>query len=146
MKRITLVSPIAAGLALLLASGAIAAVNTAAPNPYPTRESKLLVDFASPVTVMSDPTGAGTNLASMNTDPRFTALGAKSLKLDFNGLTGWNNPGFVIQLPQPVDIKGYQVLTMDVFIPDTSIDTSSWYQFDPDPTTTSPTAHSAPRA
>src|SRR5216683_7108592 len=57
MKRITLVSPIAAGLALLLASGAIAAVNTAAPNPYPTRESKLLVDFTSPVTVTSDPAG-----------------------------------------------------------------------------------------
>jgi hypothetical protein len=140
MKKITLVSPLAAGLALFLASGAIAAVNPTAPNPYPTRDSKLLVDFTNPVTVTSDPLATGGNVASINTDPQFTVSGTKSLKLDFTGLTGaWTDPGFVIQLPAPFDIKGYQVLAMDVFIPDTSIDTTSWYQFIPHPTTTSPT-------
>jgi hypothetical protein len=138
MKRNILVPSMTAGLVLLLASGGFAAVNASAPNLYPTRDSKLLVDFASPVTVTSDPTGAGTNLASVNTDPQFTVLGTQSLKLDFNGLTGWNDPGYVIQLPQPVDISGYQVLGMDVYIPDTSIDTTSWYQFVPHPTTTAP--------
>jgi hypothetical protein len=138
MKRNFLVSSMTAGLALLLASGGFAAVTPGAPDLYPTRDSKLLVDFASPVTVTSDPAGAGTNLASINTDPQFTVLGTKSLKLDFSGLSGWNDPGYVIQLPAPVDIKGYQVLAMDVFIPDTSINTGSWYQFDPHPTTTAP--------
>jgi hypothetical protein len=139
MKKIRLAAPIAAGLALLLASGAIAAVNPAAPNPYPTRDSIVLADFDSPAMVTSDPTGAGTNLASINTDPQFVSEGSQSLKLDFTGLMGPSDPGFVVQLPQPVDIKGYQVLAMDVFIPDTSIDTTSWYQFLPHPTTASPT-------
>jgi hypothetical protein len=137
MNKLTLVSPIAAGLALLVASGALAAVNPAAPNPYPTRDSKILVDFESPTIVTSDPTRAGKNLASINIDPQFVAEGSQSLKLDFTGLMGSMDPGFVIRLPQPVDIKGYQVLAMDVFIPDTSIDTTSWYQFLPHPTTTS---------
>src|SRR5260370_25643156 len=112
MNKLTLVSPIAAGLALFLASGAIAAVNPAAPNPYPTRDSKILVDFESPTMVASDPTRAGKNLASINIDPLFVAEGSRSLKLDFTGLIGSMDLGFVIHLPQPVDIKGYQVLAM----------------------------------
>jgi hypothetical protein len=137
-------SAMAASLALLLAGGAFAAINPAAPNPYPTRTSKLLVDFASPVTVASDPLGTGGNVASLNTDPRFTALGTKSLKLDLNGVNGWTAAGYTITLPSPVDIKGFQVLAMDVFIPDTSINTSSWYQFDPVTTTTNPADSTMP--
>jgi hypothetical protein len=138
MRKTTLVSSMAAGLALLLASGAFsAALNPAAPNPYPTRDSKLLVDFASPVTATGDPNGTGGNVASINTNPQFTALGGKSLKLDLTDVMGWHNPEYTINLPAPVDIKGYQVLAMDVFIPDDSIE-SSWYQFDPRTTTTNP--------
>jgi len=127
----------AAGLALLVASGALAATNPAALNPTPNRESKALVDFESAATVMSDPAGAGVNLASVNTDPQFVAEGSTSLKLDLNTQSGYNNNYFVIPLAAPVDIKGYQVLAMDVFIPDDSIE-SSWYQFDPRTTTTNP--------
>jgi hypothetical protein len=139
MRKTTLVSSMAAGLALLLASGAFAAaVNPAAPNPYPTRDGKLLVDFAGPVTVMSDPAGTGKNLASINTDPQFTALGTKSLKLDLDGVSGYYGANlFVTQIPTPVDITGYRVLGMDVFLPDASIE-SSWYQLDLNATTTNP--------
>jgi hypothetical protein len=133
----------AAGLALLLAGGAFAALNPAAPNLYPTRENKLLVDFSSPVTVASDPLGTGGNVATLNTDPQFTALGTKSLKLDLNGVNGWVAAGYTITLPAPVDIKGFQVLAMDVFIPDTSV-SSSWYQFDPVLTTTNPADSTMP--
>jgi hypothetical protein len=49
--------------------------------------------------------------------------------------SGWKDNNFTITLPQPIDIQGYQVLAMDVFIPDDSI-SSSWYQFDPTLTTT----------
>ena len=139
MRKSTIVSVTTAGLALLLASGAIAAVNPAAPNPYPTRESKLLVDFASPVTVTSDPAATGKNLASINTDPQFTALGTKSLKLDLTGVAAGCGPNnFTISFAQPIDISGYQELSMEVFIPDTSIDTTSWYQFHLTLTTTNP--------
>jgi hypothetical protein len=138
MKRTTLVSLMAAGLAVLPVTASLAAVNPAAPNPYPTRESKLLVDFDSAITVTSDPAAAGTNLASINTDPQFTALGTKSLKLDLDGVNGYYGANvFVIQLPAPVDIKGYRVLGMDVFLPDDSIE-SSWYQLDLNATTTNP--------
>jgi hypothetical protein len=140
MKTNRLVSVVAAGLALLSVRSAFAAINPAALNPTPNRDSKPLVDFESAVTVMSDPSGAGTNLASVNTDPQFVAEGSKSLKLDFNGLSGYNNNYFVIPLAAPIDIKGYQVLAMDVFIPDTSLaDPTSYYQFDPHLITTSPT-------
>jgi hypothetical protein len=139
MKTTRLVSVMAAGLALLAARSAFAAINPAALNPTPNRDSKPLVDFESAVTVMSDPSGAGTNLASVNTDPQFVAEGSKSLKLDFNGLTGYNNNYFVIPLAAPIDIKGYQVLAMDVYVPDTSIDATSYYQFDPHLITTNPT-------
>jgi hypothetical protein len=139
MKKTALVSLVAAGLALVPVSGLFAATNPAAPNPTPARESKSLVDFESAVTPMSDPTAAGTNVASINTDPQFVAEGSKSLKLDLNGVMGYYNNYFVVPLPAPVDIKGYQVLAMDVFVPDTSIDPTSYYQFDPHPTTTSPT-------
>lgn len=138
MRKTPIAFVMTAGLALLLASGAFAAANPAAPNPYPTRESKLLVDFASPVTVTSDPNGTGENLASINTDPQFTALGTKSLKLDLTDVTGYHGDNiFVIQLPAPVDIQGYRVLSMDVFIPDASTE-SSWYEFDLNATTTNP--------
>jgi hypothetical protein len=138
MRKTTIVSVMAAGLALVSVSGALAAaVNPAAPNPYPTRDSKLLVDFASPVTATGDPNGAGKNIASINADPQFTALGGKSLKLDLTDVTGWHDPEYTINLPAPVDIQGYQVLAMEVFIPDDSIE-GSWYQFDPRTTTTNP--------
>src|SRR5436305_2653918 len=138
MKKTSLASLMAAGLAFLTVSSALAAVNPAAPNPYPTRESKLLVDFAVPVTVTSDPNGAGVNLASINTDPQFTALGTKSLKLDLTGVAAnYYSNFFAIQLPAPVDIKVYLGLGLDVFIPDASIE-SSYYQFDLNVTTTNP--------
>jgi hypothetical protein len=139
MKRIALVSPLGAALALLLASGALAAVNPAAPNPYPERDSKLLVDFTSPITVMGDPAGAGKNIASINSDPQFTALGTKSLKVDLTGVNGYHGADFfVIPLPAPVDIQGYRVLGLDVFLPDTSIDPSGYYQLILNVTTTNP--------
>ena len=138
MKKFTLVSSMAAGLSLLLAGGALAAVNPAAPNPYPTRESKVLADFESAAMVTSDPNGTGGNLASINNDPQFVAEGSKSLKLDLTGVAaGWHDPEFTINFPQPLDIKGYQVLSMEVFIPDDSI-SASYYQFGPHPMTTSP--------
>jgi len=49
--------------------------------------------------------------------------------------SGWKDNNFTITFAQPIDIKGYQVLAMDVFIPDDSI-SDSWYQFDPTLTTT----------
>jgi hypothetical protein len=131
MKKTSLVSLMAAALALLSASGAF----SAALDPYPTRDSKLLVDFESTITVMSDPLNTGQNHASISADAQFAAQGSKSLKLDLKDVSGWNDPAFTIALPAPVDIKGYQVLTMDVFIPEDSI-TSSWYQFHPRITTT----------
>jgi hypothetical protein len=139
MKKSTPVCLTVAGLVLLLAHVPVAAVSPTAPNPYPTRVSKPLADFETPLTVASDPTNTGKNLASINTDPQFVAEGSKSLKLDYTGLTGPMDPGLAIQFPQPVDIKGYQVLAMDVLVPDTAIDTTSWYQLLPHPTTTSPT-------
>ena len=68
------------------------------------------------------------------------ATGTQSLKLDFTGMAaGWHDHEFTVTLPQPVDIKGYQVLAMDVFVPDTSLaDPTSYYQFDPRMTTTDP--------
>jgi len=139
MKRTTLVSLMAAGLALLPVAGAFsAALNPAAPNPYPTRESKLLVDFESPVTVTSDPLGTGENRASISDNAQFAAEGSKSLKIDLNGATSGGPPNdFTITFPQPVDIKGYQVLSMDIFVPDDSV-SDSWYQFHPNLTTTDP--------
>ncbi len=97
MKKITLVSAMAAALSLLLARGALAAVNPAAPNPYPTRESKVLADFESAAMVTSDPNGTGGNLASINNDLQFVAEGSKSLKLDLTGVAaGWHDPEFTI--------------------------------------------------
>src|SRR5436305_145325 len=122
MKKITLVSSMAAALSLLLARGALAAVNPAAPNPYPTRESKLLADFESAAMVTSDPNGTGRNLASINTNPQFVAEGSKSLKLDLNGVAaGWQDPDFAINFVPPIEIKGYQVLSRNVLIPDASL-------------------------
>ncbi len=138
MRKTSIVFVMTVGLALLLAGGAHAAVNTAAPNPYPTRASKLLVDFTSPVTVTSDPAGAGQNLASLNTDPQFTALGTRSLKLDLTDVAGFHGDNlFMIQLPAPVDIQGYRVLGMDVFIPDATVE-SSYYFVNVITTTTNP--------
>jgi hypothetical protein len=137
MRKFSLLSVMAAGLALLSASGVLAALNPGVPNPTPSRDSKILVDLTNPVTVMSDPGGTGGNLASMSTDPTFAAEGSKSVKLDFNGQSGYNNNYFVIPLSTPVDIKGYQTLAMDVFIPDASIN-NSWYQLDPHIITTLP--------
>jgi hypothetical protein len=139
MTKTTLVSLVAAGLALLPVSGALAATNPAALNPYPNRDSKLLVDFESTTMVTSDPMATGTSIASTNTDPQFVAEGSQSLKLDVTGLGGWYDHYFTVNLAGPVDIKGYQVLSMDVFVPDTSIDSSGYYQFDPRTTTVSPT-------
>jgi hypothetical protein len=129
----------AVGLALLPALGALAAQNPAVPNPTPDRASKVVVDFTSAVTAMADPLQAGENRASINTDPQFTVAGTKSLKVDLNGVpgnsSGWADPFVTIGLPQPVDIKGYQVLTMDVYVPAASVDSNSadsaWYQIYP---------------
>jgi hypothetical protein len=139
MRKTSLVSVMTAGLAVVLASGVLAAVNPAAPNLYPTRDSKLLVDFTSSVKITSDPAGTGKSLASLNTDPQFTALGTPSLQVDLTGASGYYGANlFVIQLPAPVDIQGYRVLGMDVFLPDTSVDPSGYYQLILNVTTTNP--------
>ena len=64
MLKCPLVAMMAAGLVLLPISSAF----SAAFNPTPTRESKLLVDFESDTMVTSDPYGAGENRATINTD------------------------------------------------------------------------------
>jgi hypothetical protein len=136
MKKTMLVSLMAAGLALLPVAAALAA-NPGVPDPYPTRESKLLVDFESDVEVTGDPRETGENATSINTDVQFAAEGGKSLKIDMTGVVADGHDNiFTVAFPEPIDIKGYQVLAMDVFIPPASIDTSSWYQFYPNPTTT----------
>jgi len=136
MKKTTLVCMLSAGLALLTVVSAF----SAAPNPTPTRQSKLLVDFESDVTVTSDPDGSGQNRASINTTAEFVAEGTKSLKLDFTDFGAWNANYFVIDLPQPIDIKGHQMLAMDVYIPAESLNPDStegaWWQFTPHITTT----------
>lgn len=126
----------AAALTVALTGSALAA----AFNPTPNRESKLLVGFESDTAVVADPNEASENRASINTDPAFVAQGSRSLKLDLTGVGGWHNNWFVIDLPQPIDIKGHQVLTMDVYIPLESLDNGvpegGWFQFNPHPTTT----------
>jgi hypothetical protein len=136
MKKHTFVSLMAAGLALLPLAGTWAA-NPGVPDPYPNRESKLLVDFESDVTVTSDPLGTGENRASISTDTKFAAEGGKSLKIDETGAAADGHNHFTITFPQPVDIKGYQVLAMDIFVPDDSVN-DSWYQFQPHLTTSDP--------
>ena len=34
---------------------------------------------------------------------------------------GWHDHYLTITLPGPLDIKGYQVLTLDVYVPETSL-------------------------
>lgn len=140
MKNVPLVSVLAAGLALFAVGGAFPSATPTALNPTPNRDNKLLADFETATTVTSDPNAAGANLASINTDPQFVANGSQSLKLDFTGMaSGWHDHEFTINLAQPVDIKGYQVLAMDVFVPmDSLADPTSYYQFDPRTTTTDP--------
>jgi len=135
MKRYYLFSVVTAALALTTASSAFAAA-TGVLNPTPNRESKLLVDFENATTVTGDPNGAGENRASVSSDAEFVAEGAKSLKLDMTNVPGgWHDHEFTIDLAQPVDIKGFQTLSMDVYIPEDSIE-SSYYQFDLRTTTT----------
>jgi hypothetical protein len=106
-------------------------------NPTPTRESKLITGFeVNDVTgIASDPKGAGGNLASLNTDAQFVAEGSKSLKLDLTDIGGGFDNLFSINLPEPIDISGYQTLTMDVYVPLDSLDHGNpeggWYQFFP---------------
>jgi len=136
MRRTSLVCLMAAGLALL----PISAVFSSAPNPTPARQSKLLVDFESDITVTSDPLGEGTNRASVNSTADFVAEGTKSLKLDVTDVGDWHDNALVIDLPQPVDIKGHQMLAMDVYIPAESLNPDStegaWWQLTPHVTTT----------
>jgi hypothetical protein len=126
---------LAAGLVLLPISRAF----SAAPNPTPTRESKLVADFESDTTVTSDPNGAGETRATINTDPQFVAEGTRSLCLDLSGVGGWRDHYFTIDFAQPVDIQGFTVLTMDVYIPLQSLDhgvpEGGWFQLDPRTTT-----------
>src|SRR5436309_2383495 len=115
MRKSTLVSLVAAGLALFSATSAF----SAAPNPTPNRESKLLLDFenADAAKVTSDPAGTGETRATVNTNADFVAEGTKSLCLDFKGVGGWHDHYFTLDLPQPVDISGFSVLAMDVYVP-----------------------------
>jgi len=135
MHKINLIAMVAASLAIFPAVGARAA----APDPTPNRESKLLVDFEGQTTVASDPDASGTEHSSINTDAQFVAEGTKSLKLDLSGVGNYKDY-FVVDLPKPVDIQGYQVLSMDVYAPTESLNngdqSNTWYQFDPRPTTT----------
>src|SRR5688572_7872578 len=135
MRKSTLVTLMAAGLALLPIGSAF----SAAPNPTPTRESKLLVDFESDTTVTSDPTGAGETRATINTDAQFVAEGTKSLCLDLSGVGGWHDHYFTIDFAQPIDIQGFTILAMDVYIPLQSLNNGvpegGWFQLDPRTTT-----------
>jgi hypothetical protein len=137
MKKPTLASVMAAGLALATVSGAYAAA-TGVLNPTPNRESRLIADFETKTDVTADPDGAGENRASINTDTQFAAEGKQSLQVDMTGVAGgWHDHEFTVNFAQPIDIKGYQVLAMDVYVPDTSLaDTTSYYQLDPRTTTT----------
>lgn len=143
MNKTTLVSLMAAGLALMPISAAF----SAAPNPTPTRQSKLLVDFETDITATSDPLEASENRASINADAEFVAEGTKSLKLDLTDVAEWKANYLVIDLPQPIDIKGHQVLAMDVYVPAESLNPDSaeggWWQFTPHITTTNPGDDSA---
>ena len=136
MRKITLVPVMAAMMALVPVTAAF----SAALNPTPTRESKILVDFESDTAVTADPNDAGENLASINTTADFVAEGKQSLKLDLTDVSSWKANYFVIDLPQPVDIKGHQVLAMDVFLPTEALNPDSsegaWWQFTPHITTT----------
>jgi hypothetical protein len=131
MKQTTLVSVLAAGLALF----PVAAAFSAAPNPTPLRESKILADFETDVKATSDPTGSGTNLATINTNADFVGEGSKSLCVDLNGINTWQDNTLVIEFPQPIDIAGHQVLAMDVFLPLESLNagdnSGTWWQFTP---------------
>jgi hypothetical protein len=136
MKRHHLLSVLTVGLALTTARGAFAAA-TGVLNPTPNRESKLVVDFENTITATADPNGAGENRASANTDTQFAAEGTKSLKVDLTDVPsgGWADPAVVITLPQPVDIKGYGAMSMDVYAPPESMNPDStdtgWYQIYP---------------
>jgi len=136
MRKTSLVALMALGLAILPVSGAF----SAAPNPTPARQSKLLVDFESDITVNSDPLGEGANRASINDSADFVAEGTKSLKIDVSDVGDWHDNALVIDLAQPIDIKGHQVLAMDVFLPEASMNPDSaeggWWQLTPHVTTT----------
>jgi hypothetical protein len=138
MRKSTLVTWVAAGLALLPVSN----VFCAPPNPTPTRESKLLVGFESETKITSDPLDAGENRASINTDAQFVAEGAQSLKVDLTGVADWAESFLTVDFPQPVDVHGYLVVSMDVYVPVESLnngDTSgTWFQLYPHVTTTTP--------
>jgi hypothetical protein len=140
MKKLYRLPVMAVALSLTVATGAFAAA-TGVLNPTPNRESKLIADFENTTDVTSDPNGAGENHASTDTDPQFAAEGTHSLKIDMTGVAGgWHDHEFTINFAQPIDVKGYQVLSMDVFVPDTSLaDPTSYYQFDPRTTTADPT-------
>jgi hypothetical protein len=138
MRKTGMVSVLAAGLALLPVCGAF----SAALNPTPTRESKLVVGFETDVTATSDPDGLGENRASINTDSEYIAEGGKSLMLDLAGIGAWHDPYFAIDLAEPIDIQGHQVLSMDVYVPldslDNGVPSGGWFQFSPRVTTTNP--------
>jgi hypothetical protein len=144
MRKTTRVSLVATALALSLAGGGFAA----ALNPTPNRESKLLVGFETDIAVTSDPDGVGENRASINTDPAYVAEGSKSLKLELANVGAWHDPYFVIELPEPIDIQGHQVLSMDVYVPleslDNGVPAGGWFQFSPRVTTTSPEGDALP--
>jgi hypothetical protein len=138
MRKTLLLSTLAAELALLPVRGAF----SAALNPTPTRESKLVAGFETDITVTSDPDGLGESRASINTDPAFVAEGSQSLKVDLTDLAGWRDTYFAVDLAEPIDIQGHQVLSMDVYVPAESLNPDNtaggWFQFTPHPTLTNP--------
>jgi len=134
VKRTNLIPLVAAGLALLPVT-VVLADNPAAPNRYPNRPSIVLADFETDIPVTSDALGTGQNRASISSDPQFAAEGSKSLKIDETGAPSGKRNHFTITFPAPIDIKGYQVLSMEIFIPEDSV-SDTWYQFQPALTTT----------
>jgi hypothetical protein len=138
MRKSTLVTLMAAGLALLPISSAF----SAPPNPTPTRESKLLVGFESDTKLTSDPLDSGENRASINTDPQFVAEGSQSIKVDLTDVADWAESFLTINFEPPVDIQGHLVLAADFYVPVESLnkgDTSgTWFQLYPHITTTDP--------
>ena len=98
MRKTTLVTLMAAGLALVPVGAALSAALSPPLNPTPNRESKLIVGFETAVTAVSDPDGVGENRASVDSVLDYVAEGKSSLKLDLNGVNSWHDPYFAIDL------------------------------------------------
>jgi hypothetical protein len=116
-------------------------------NPTPNRESKLLFSFEDDKLDgwISDPNNTGSNeLASLNTDPQFVSDGKGSLKLNLTDIGGWKEPVLAVDLAEPLDLKDWGAISMDVYVPAESLypdQPGGWFQLDPRMATANGTAY-----